>query len=1088
MMGADARLSPQTVLPGYEIYDDFTVPPTVTLTIEPGVTVFNLGELQVQGHLDAIGTTTSPVLFTGRSDTTTWRWKGLFFDGGTGDLRHVTVRYGGSPNSASISGNIVAQNVLAGEVRISDSVVSNAQRSSYTDAGMYVMDSHVTVSNTLFTQNGGGGGNDDAAIKVAGSSVVTMSRASVESNFYGLIIWGGQVAADGVVIEDNLIHGVRIASDSAVFTMTNSTVLLNDGDGVRNESAAQVTLGGAADRGNVILGNGGKGANQVATTAQMLATYNWWGDASGPTHPSNPGGLGEDVSDRVIFSPWLTSTPSLPVPLHTFVRGFAPASASPGEAVNLGVYFTNVATETLRDVVVIAQLPQEAGYLYSTGGGQYWPERHEVVWQLGDVAPGVGFSAVARVQYQWGLAPHSWTGFKALAAASNLANPALDPAEYLGYTPLTVLSEHYLTAEEITGTLSADPDLAARLQEAEAQGFTFYGVAVSRTLSNGATLDLFLTNRDQWREALMVRRASGRSSIFRLAGTTISEANPTGGWRYDDWAGEWSFWGDLDPAHWTLAAGENAGDPIICPDLTREQCYRNCLMESAAAWVSGQKRVGGAFGGVLSLAWKSDSCKECYTWGRYADCQACGLDIGHAMGKTDYFAPCARDCNGLFDDKNKHWCLKNKTKCFRLGWDKYSLTWLCDPATCTYSTQPPIKHSCPEKSICIDGIGCCSQDGTPIYPRATDSVCQAPACPLCQAGVCQRKLIEIRTAGDPNAMYGPEMVTPGELITYTIAYENVGEGTAYGVYIESKLPPELDTSTLQVADGGIYLPSSRLLLWHIGEVGPGAGGQVGFQVRVATGAVSGTIVAANAVVYFPSVPETTPTNDVVSLIQSVAAHPQWVETTEGVPVAVTLSGFSPTGNPLSYQIVDQPLNGTLSGVAPNLLYTPAANFEGLDALTFRVSDGVNQSWPAEVLIVVNTGAETIPPQVVATSPARNERDVPVYATPAYSNTYAPAIWVWFSEPISDTTVTTQTLFIADAQGRRLDNAVLYDATQDAALLMLHEPLVQMATYTVSVTTGVRDTSGNLLAADHVWSFRTVEAVTRIYLPLVMRDH
>ncbi len=41
----------------------------------------------------------------------------------------------------------------------------------------------------------------------------------------------------------------------------------------------------------------------------ITAMYNWWGSRSGPTHPSNPTGTGDPVSDRVIFSPWLPSRP-----------------------------------------------------------------------------------------------------------------------------------------------------------------------------------------------------------------------------------------------------------------------------------------------------------------------------------------------------------------------------------------------------------------------------------------------------------------------------------------------------------------------------------------------------------------------------------------------------------------------------------------------------------------------------------------------------------------------------------------------------------------------------------------------------------
>lgn len=39
------------------------------------------------------------------------------------------------------------------------------------------------------------------------------------------------------------------------------------------------------------------------------AVNNWWGDPSGPSHPSNPSGTGVAVSDNVVFSPWLGAAP-----------------------------------------------------------------------------------------------------------------------------------------------------------------------------------------------------------------------------------------------------------------------------------------------------------------------------------------------------------------------------------------------------------------------------------------------------------------------------------------------------------------------------------------------------------------------------------------------------------------------------------------------------------------------------------------------------------------------------------------------------------------------------------------------------------
>ncbi|MCK9356618.1 MAG: right-handed parallel beta-helix repeat-containing protein, partial [Dehalococcoidia bacterium] len=58
---------------------------------------------------------------------------------------------------------------------------------------------------------------------------------------------------------------------------------------------------------NNISGNSNWGLlNDGAETLDALD--NWWGDATGPAHLSNPAGLGDDVSDGVEYQPWLTQT------------------------------------------------------------------------------------------------------------------------------------------------------------------------------------------------------------------------------------------------------------------------------------------------------------------------------------------------------------------------------------------------------------------------------------------------------------------------------------------------------------------------------------------------------------------------------------------------------------------------------------------------------------------------------------------------------------------------------------------------------------------------------------------------------------
>jgi hypothetical protein len=68
--------------------------------------------------------------------------------------------------------------------------------------------------------------------------------------------------------------------------------------------------------------------------------------------------------------------------------------------------------------------------------------------------------------------------------------------------------------------------------------------------------------------------------------------------------------------------------------------------------------------------------------------------------------------------------------------------------------------------------------------------------------------------------------------------------------------------------------------------------------------------------------------------------------------AIALAGYDVEGSPLIYTINNASAHGALSGVAPNLVYTPATNYSGADSFTFSVSDGQASSAPATVSITV----------------------------------------------------------------------------------------------------------------------------------------
>jgi hypothetical protein len=70
------------------------------------------------------------------------------------------------------------------------------------------------------------------------------------------------------------------------------------------------------------------------------------------------------------------------------------------------------------------------------------------------------------------------------------------------------------------------------------------------------------------------------------------------------------------------------------------------------------------------------------------------------------------------------------------------------------------------------------------------------------------------------------------------------------------------------------------------------------------------------------------------------ANNQSLQTNEDTALPVTLTGNDVDGNTLAYQVTGGPAHGMLSGNAPNLTYTPTANFHGADSFTYTVSDGI----------------------------------------------------------------------------------------------------------------------------------------------------
>ena len=107
--------------------------------------------------------------------------------------------------------------------------------------------------------------------------------------------------SDNVLVRNtsSLAEGGGIGMDNSNPTIEGCHISENTGNGIFCENNSAPTIHYCD-----IMDNAGYALLNVSTVT-IDAENNWWGDATGPYHSTNPGGLGDTVSDYVDFNPWL---------------------------------------------------------------------------------------------------------------------------------------------------------------------------------------------------------------------------------------------------------------------------------------------------------------------------------------------------------------------------------------------------------------------------------------------------------------------------------------------------------------------------------------------------------------------------------------------------------------------------------------------------------------------------------------------------------------------------------------------------------------------------------------------------------------
>ncbi|MDO8690879.1 MAG: delta-60 repeat domain-containing protein, partial [Dehalococcoidia bacterium] len=103
-------------------------------------------------------------------------------------------------------------------------------------------------------------------------------------------------------------------------------------------------------------------------------------------------------------------------------------------------YSNNTAQRTLQNAVLVIALPAFADYLDNSGGGILWPQRRQLFWKLGDLAPGSSGLVSFRVRYFWGIPLGIKDAVQAQMGGTNFPG-GFNVQSYLDYVPTTVVAE-----------------------------------------------------------------------------------------------------------------------------------------------------------------------------------------------------------------------------------------------------------------------------------------------------------------------------------------------------------------------------------------------------------------------------------------------------------------------------------------------------------------------------------------------------------------------------------------------------------------------------------------------------------------------
>ena len=216
------------------------------------------------------------------------------------------------------------------------------------------------------------------------------AEATLEGNIIknvrmGIYSQGGSLLISNNSIEENINH-CGIGIDTSAGTLITGNTISNCAD-----QGIEVFGENVVANFNNITGNPNFGIQSFDSILffypQVDAKANWWGDASGPSHPSNPGGTGDKVSDNVDFMPFL-------FPDVTITKT-GPATANQGNNITYAIIYKNEGTFNATSVVITETYHSGVKFVSASKDPDDGTNNQ---WTIGTLAPEQGGTINVTVQ------------------------------------------------------------------------------------------------------------------------------------------------------------------------------------------------------------------------------------------------------------------------------------------------------------------------------------------------------------------------------------------------------------------------------------------------------------------------------------------------------------------------------------------------------------------------------------------------------------------------------------------------------------------------------------------------------------------